>query len=104
VFRGAVFSIVGLVQADTQCGIKGLHGDVADAMLEVLTIDGFAFDVEMFRCARDNDLPMAPMVVHLANADDSTVRLVRDSAAMLRDLLTIRARSLRGRYQLGGFR
>jgi dolichyl-phosphate beta-glucosyltransferase len=101
-FRGAVFTIVGLVQADTQCGIKGLRGEVAEAMLPVLTIDGFAFDVEMFRCARDNHLAVAPMAVHLANGDDSTVRLIRDSTKMLRDLLTIRARSVRGLYRLDG--
>jgi dolichyl-phosphate beta-glucosyltransferase len=100
VFRGAVFAIAGLRQADTQCGIKGLRGRVAAAMLPLLKIDGFAFDVEMFRCARDNHLTIAPIAVHLANGDDSTVRLVRDSTAMLRDLLAIRARSARGRYRL----
>ena len=100
VFRGAVLTIVGLRQADTQCGIKGLRGAVATAMLPVLSVDGFAFDVEMFRCARDNDLAIAPMPVHLANGDDSTVRLIRDSATMLRDLLAIRARSARGHYRL----
>ena len=100
VFRGAVLTIAGLRQADTQCGMKGLRGRVAEAMLPVLRVDGFAFDVEMFRCARDNDLTIAPMAVHLANGDDSTVRLIRDSATMLRDLLAIRARSARGHYRL----
>ena len=50
VFRGAVMTIAGLRQADTQCGIKGIRGRVAEAMLPVLRVDGFAFDVEMF-CA-----------------------------------------------------
>lgn len=100
VFREAVLIIAGLRQADTQCGIKGLRGRVAMAMLPVLKVDGFAFDVEMFRCARDNDLTIAPMTVHLVNGDDSTVRLVRDSATMLRDLLAIRTRSAQGKYRL----
>ena len=100
VFRGAVMTIAGLRQADTQCGIKGLRGRVAAAMLPVLTVDGFAFDVEMFRCAKDNHLAIAPMPVHLVNGDDSTVRLIRDSATMLRDLLAIRARSASGKYRL----
>lgn len=100
VFRGAVMTIAGLRQADTQCGIKGLRGHVATAMLPALKVDGFAFDVEMFCCARDNDLTTAPMAVHLVNGDDSTVRLIRDSANMIRDLLAIRARSARGRYRL----
>ena len=100
VFRGAVLTIAGLRQADTQCGIKGLRGRVAEAMLPVLKVDGFAFDVEMFCCARDNGLSTAPMSVHLANADDSTVRLLRDSAHMMGDLMAIRARSARGMYLL----
>jgi hypothetical protein len=54
----------------------------------------------MFRCARDNGLTTAPMPVHLANGDDSTVRLIRDSTTMLRDLIAIRARSARGHYRL----
>jgi len=99
-FRGAVFTIVGLRQADTQCGIKGIRADVATAMLPVLKIDGFAFDVEMFRCAKDNGLTTMPIAVHLANGDDSTVRLIRDSTTMLRDLLTIRGRSALGKYRL----
>ena len=100
IFRGAVFTIAGLSQADTQCGIKGMRGDVASSILPLLTVDGFAFDVEIFRCALDNGLSTAPQPVHLANGDDSTVRLVRDSTAMLRDLIAIRARSLLGKYRL----
>lgn len=100
VFRGAVLSIARIRQADTQCGIKGMRDWVARAMIPRLQVDGFAFDVEMFRFARDNHLAIAPMAVHLANGDDSTVRLVRDSAAMVRDLALIRARASRGHYRL----
>lgn len=99
-FRGAVLAIAGIRQGDTQCGIKGIRGGMAAAMLPLLRVDGFAFDVEIFRCARDNDLTIAPMAVHLANSDDSTVRLIRDSATMLRDLIAIRLRSAGGQYRL----
>lgn len=102
IFRGAVLAIAGLSQADTQCGVKGLRGDVASAILPLLHIDGFAFDVELFRCARDNNLEMSPLAVHLVNGDDSTVRLVRHSASMLKDLVRIRAKSLAGGYSLAG--
>lgn len=102
VFRGAVFTIAGLQQADTQCGIKGLRAEAALAMLPLLRTDGFAFDVEIFRCAIDNGLKCQGIPVHLkdANDADSTVRLVRDSTAMLRDLMAIRMRSLKGEYRL----
>jgi Glycosyltransferases involved in cell wall biogenesis len=74
VFRGAVFSIVGIRQPDTQCGIKGMRDWVARAMIPRLRVDGFAFDVELFRFAQDSDLTIAPIPVHLANNDVSTVR------------------------------
>lgn len=101
VFRVAVQMITGLRQADTQCGVKGLQGKAANAIVPLLRTDGFAFDVEIFCCARDRHLTAKPMPVHLANGDDSTIRLVRDSMAMLRDLLMIRARSARGAYRIG---
>jgi dolichyl-phosphate beta-glucosyltransferase len=101
VFRVAVFAIAGLRQADTQCGLKGLRGDAAESILPMLRTDGFAFDVEIFRCIKDLGLLSKPIPVELANGDDSTVRLVRDSAAMLRDLMAIRARSVRGDYRRG---
>lgn len=100
VFRVAVSVIAGLRQSDTQCGIKGIRGGVAEAILPLLQTDGFAFDVEVFRCAEDNGLTVRPMPVVLANGDGSTVRLVRDSAAMMADLVAIRSRSLRGHYRL----
>jgi Glycosyltransferases involved in cell wall biogenesis len=100
VFRSAVFSIVGIRQADTQCGIKGMRDWVAKAMVPRLSVDGFAFDVELFRFATDSDLRIVPIPVRLANNEVSTVRLVRDSAAMVRDLVAIRARSVTGHYRL----
>lgn len=101
VFRVAVMTVAGLRQADTQCGLKGLRGDIVSRMLAVLQTDGFAFDVEIFRCAQDSGLIVRPIAVHLVNVDDSTVRLLRDSTTMLRDLMAIRVRSIRGGYRLG---
>jgi len=98
-FRLAVQSITGLEQADTQCGLKGLRGEIADEILPLLKTDRFAFDVEIFQCARDRRLTTRPIPVQLLNGHGSTVRLFRDSIVMLRDLLAIRARSLRGQYR-----
>jgi dolichyl-phosphate beta-glucosyltransferase len=100
VFRSAVLSIAGIQQPDTQCGIKGMRDRVAKAMIPRLRVDGFAFDVEMFRFVIDNHLSTSPMAVRLTNGDASTVRLIRDSAAMVRDLALIRARAASGHYRL----
>jgi dolichyl-phosphate beta-glucosyltransferase len=98
-FRLAVLAIAGLPPTDTQCGLKGLRGDVADALAPLLQTDHFAFDVEIFRCARDSGLVMQPIPVHLVNGDASTVRLLRDSMTMFRDLVAIRGRAIRGHYR-----
>jgi dolichyl-phosphate beta-glucosyltransferase len=98
-FRSAVSSIVGLPPTDTQCGLKAFRGDVADAIGPLLRTDHFAFDVEIFRCAIENGLRATPIPVRLVNEDVSTVRLLRDSVTMLRDLVTIRSRARRGEYR-----
>jgi len=98
-FRLAVLAIAGLPPTDTQCGLKGLRGDVADVLAPLLQVDHFAFDVEIFRCARDSGLSMQPIPVHLVNGDTSTVRLLRDSMTVFRDLMSIRRRATRGHYR-----
>ncbi|HVF38552.1 MAG TPA: glycosyltransferase [Gemmatimonadaceae bacterium] len=98
-FKVAVSTLAGLRPTDTQCGLKGFSGDVADSLVPLLKIDHFAFDVEIFRCAEDNGLAATPIPVQLVNGDVSTVRLLRDSMTMFKDLVTIRRRALRGEYR-----
>jgi len=99
VFRAAVARIVGLKPTDTQCGLKGFSGQVADALSTLGRTDHFAFDVEMFRYALDNGLRVQAIPVQLVNEDVSTVHLLRDSPTMLRDLVAIRRRANRGEYR-----
>jgi len=98
-FRFAVSRIVELPPTDTQCGLKGFRGEIADSIAPLLRTDHFAFDVEIFRCALDNGLRCRPIPVRLVNEDISTVRLIRDSVTMVRDLVTIRRRAARGEYK-----
>jgi dolichyl-phosphate beta-glucosyltransferase len=74
---------------DTQCGFKLFRGPVARALFAASVIDGFAFDVEILvLCHRS--FRVAEVPVRWAHADGSQVSLLRDSAAMLRDLVRIR--------------
>jgi dolichyl-phosphate beta-glucosyltransferase len=100
-FRLAVSTMVGLPPTDTQCGLKGFRGAVANSLVPLLHTDHFAFDVEIFRCAVDSGLAMQAIPVRLVNEDISTVRLLRDSVTMLRDLVAIRRRASRGDYHIG---
>lgn len=74
---------------DTQCGIKAFRSDVARALFSRTRIDGFAFDVEVFHLAERDQLSVREVPVRVANAERSSVRVVRDGFALVRDLARI---------------
>lgn len=83
--------------ADTQCGFKLLDGAVARSLAAELTVDGFAYDVELLWLARRNGLAIREVGVVWVNSPESKVSPLRSSLAMLRDVLLIRLRRRRGR-------
>jgi dolichyl-phosphate beta-glucosyltransferase len=80
---------------DTQCGFKAFRRGAARAVFERQTIDGFAFDVEVLLLAQRLGLKVADLPVRWVNSEESTVRMVRDSLRMLRDIIEIRDRLMR---------
>ncbi|HXH58214.1 glycosyltransferase [Iamia sp.] len=74
---------------DTQCGIKAFRSDVARSLFSRTRIDGFAFDVEVFHLAERDQLSVREVPVRVANAERSSVRVVRDGLALIRDLVRI---------------
>lgn len=91
--------------ADTQCGFKGFRREVARDLFSRLTLSDFAFDVELLFLARKHGYKVAMVPVNLRfNAENSKVRLARDSLSMFLDLLRIRWNDAKGRYdpQRGG--
>lgn len=84
---------------DTQCGIKGFRGDVGRAIFERTTIDGFAFDVEIFLIAEQDSLSLTEVPVKVENRQGSSVRLVADTAKLFKDLVRIRRAAGRGQYR-----
>lgn len=99
VFTAIVGSIVTSGLYDTQCGVKGVRGDVADALFPLLHIDRFAFDVELIHAARSHGLSIDRIPVRLVRNDTSSVRLPRDAARGALDLMRIRLRHSRGAYE-----
>ena len=99
VFTAIVGSIVTSGLYDTQCGVKGLRGDVADALFPLLHIDRFAFDVELIHVARINGLSIERVPVRLVRNETSSVRLPRDAVRGALDLVRIRRRHSRGEYR-----
>jgi dolichyl-phosphate beta-glucosyltransferase len=83
---------------DTQCGLKGVRGDVADALFPRMRVDRFMFDVELVYIALKHRLDIKRVPVRLERNETSTVHPVRDSVRGVADLVRIRWHQLRGRY------
>jgi dolichyl-phosphate beta-glucosyltransferase len=97
-FSTLVRWVVPLDVPDTQCGFKAMRRPVARHMARVMTVDGFAFDIEMLLVARLWRLRIDRIPVEMSRSRGSTVRLLADSLRMGRDLVAVRTRSLRGGY------
>jgi dolichyl-phosphate beta-glucosyltransferase len=89
-FNLMVRAITGLPYKDTQCGFKLWRTESVRPLLDKLTIDGFAWDVELLWLARRGGLSLAERPVEWNNAEGSKVAMVADPLRMLRDLLRVR--------------
>jgi hypothetical protein len=85
---------------DTQAGLKGFRTDVVRSVLDTLVVDGFPFDVELLRALIDRKASIREIPVSFRyDSEPTTVRFTMDALIMLRDLVRIRVRSLRGAYR-----
>lgn len=85
---------------DTQCGLKAFRSDVARSLFSRTRVDGFAFDVELFHLAERDRLSLREVPVQVANAERSSVRVVRDGLRIVRDLARIIQSGRAGHYDL----
>ncbi len=77
---------------DTQCGFKCFKTSVARILFRQQTLDGFSFDVEILYLAKRAGYRIAEVPVMWREGKDSRVRLARDSARMVRELIKLRRR------------
>jgi dolichyl-phosphate beta-glucosyltransferase len=98
VFRWCVRRLVISDVRDTQCGCKAYRGEVARRLFAQSQIDRFSFDAEViFLAARAGyRIKEVPFALHYIPG--SSVRPLRDSLLMLRDLVRIRLNAARGVY------
>ncbi|HYU33886.1 MAG TPA: dolichyl-phosphate beta-glucosyltransferase [Thermoanaerobaculia bacterium] len=82
---------------DTQCGFKLLAGDVARRLFAELTIERFAYDVELVWLARRHGYRVVEVGVSWSDSPSSKVNPLTDSLRMLWDVLSLRLRSWRSR-------
>ena len=77
---------------DTQCGFKLYRRDAARAIFERLTIQRFAFDVEVLFLAHKLGYPIAEVPVSFQEDSRTTIRMATDPLHMLIDVAKIRWR------------
>ncbi|MBX7203826.1 MAG: glycosyltransferase [Bacteroidia bacterium] len=91
-----VKSVAGL--HDTQCGLKGFSRNTALTIFKDITVNGFAFDVELFLLAAKNNFEVKRLPVQLRSQQDSSVKVVGHGLEMMYDLIKIKGKQLRGKY------
>jgi glycosyltransferase involved in cell wall biosynthesis len=84
---------------DSQCGFKMFTADAVRAIFPQVTVDGWAFDVEVLTIARARGLRVVEVPIEWHYRRESQINMVRDGFAMLREVLRIRARAMRGLYR-----
>ena len=82
---------------DTQCGFKMFRRKAVEIILPRLTIDGFAFDIEMLTVAQLHGFRIAEVPVTWRNVLESKVRSIH-SLQVLGDVFTIRFRLALNEY------
>jgi dolichyl-phosphate beta-glucosyltransferase len=76
---------------DSQCGFKCFRRETARKLFSAQKLDGFAFDVEVLYLARLAGMRIDEIPIMWAESGESKVNLVRDAAAMIKDLLRIKS-------------
>lgn len=85
---------------DTQCGLKGFRSDVGRFLFARARTDGFAFDIELLHLVERHDLSLVEVPVEVTNSTRTTVRVVRDTARLVRDLFRMRHWAATGAYEV----
>lgn len=88
-FSFVVRKLLHLEFTDTQAGLKGIHKEAADKLLPKLSIDRFAFDLELLVAAKRANFKIKEIPVALENIGKSNISVARDSFQMLKDIVKI---------------
>jgi dolichyl-phosphate beta-glucosyltransferase len=97
-FNGAVQRLMLRGIEDTQCGFKMFTARAAQSIFPRVTIEGWAFDIEVLYISRLLGLCVVEVPIEWHYRAESQVSMVRDSVGMLRELLRVRAKARRGEY------
>ena len=91
-FTAYVRALLRIPVSDTQCGLKGVRGDIGRELFAFCTVNGFAYDLEFLGFAVQKGCTMVEIPVTLMQHGDSGVSLFRDAIRMAVETLRIRSR------------
>lgn len=77
---------------DTQCGFKFFDGEAARRLFGCVSLNGFAFDVEVLALASDLNMSIKEIPVDWTDRPGSTFRPVSDGLAAVCDVARLRRR------------
>lgn len=84
---------------DSQCGFKMFTAQAVRSIFTHVTVDGWAFDVEVLAIARAQGLRVIEVPIEWHYRAESRLNMMRDGWEMLKELLRIRLRAARGAYR-----
>ncbi len=99
VFNLMVRALTGLPFWDTQCGFKAFNMKRFRALLPLMRIDRFGFDVEFLYVANLHGLRLSEIPVRWDNDERSKVNVLRDSVRMFDEVRQIRRNAKAGFYR-----
>jgi glycosyltransferase involved in cell wall biosynthesis len=83
---------------DSQCGFKMFSAAAVESIFPQVTVDGWAFDVEVLAIARAHGLRVIDVPIEWHYRADSRLNMLRDGWEMFKEVLRIRLRAARGKY------
>jgi dolichyl-phosphate beta-glucosyltransferase len=98
-FNLLVRVFTGLRLHDTQCGFKLFKRSSTRRAFEMLHVEGFGFDPELLFLIERGGGRVVEVPVRWNDNPATKVRFLRDSTRMFLDLMAIRWRAFRGKYQ-----
>ncbi len=96
--RFIVQSVLRTRVRDTQCGFKLFTRSAAKDLFSRQTIEGFSFDLELLYLSYRLGLQVAEVPVRWHDAPGSKVEPLKEARRFLRDVASIRLKSLKGAY------
>jgi dolichyl-phosphate beta-glucosyltransferase len=85
---------------DTQCGLKGFTPSYVKEVFPFLTINGFAFDVELLYISRKKNKKILQVPVKMiSDRSESRLNMALDPLLMFMALFKIRLNDLMGKYE-----